>query len=106
MIDEKRPIIFIATKDKFFPTVKGGIEQVISRYSSLVVMKINVVNRNSKPILLCSEGNDDLPDDLIKLKVPATEDCLQVLLNIVPLQLLAYHIAVLLVSLNTLCYLK
>jgi len=41
-----------------------------------------------------NEGDNNLPKDLPKLEVPRTVDALQGLLNMVPLQLLSYHLAV------------
>jgi len=81
LIDEQMPIVFVATKDRFYDRVKSGMEQVIAR--------------KGRPILLCSEDDQSLPKELAKIPVPNTEDCLQPLVNIVPLQLLAYHVAVL-----------
>jgi len=82
LIDEKLPIIFVATKDHLYDRVKSGFEQVIAR--------------KGKPIIICNEGDDSIPSsDLVKLEVPSTLDCLQCIVNIVPLQLLSFHIAVL-----------
>jgi len=80
LIDETMPIVFVATKDRFYDRVKSGFEQVTAR--------------KGKPVMLCSDGDESIPSSLSKIRLPVTEDCLQVLLNIVPMQLLAYHIAV------------
>jgi glutamine---fructose-6-phosphate transaminase (isomerizing) len=43
----------------------------------------------------CSnEGDSNLPKDLPKIEVPRTVDAVQGLLNMIPLQLLSYHVAV------------
>jgi len=79
LIDETMPIVFVATKDRFYDRVKSGFEQVVAR--------------KGKPIVICSEGDDSLPSNLTTLRLPVSEDCLQVLVNIIPMQLLSYHIA-------------
>jgi len=81
LIDEKLPIIFVATKDHLYDKVKSGFEQVAAR--------------KGKPIIICTEGDDSIPSELTKLEVPGTVDCLQCIVNIIPLQLLSYHVAVL-----------
>lgn len=80
LIDKHLPIIFVATKDKFYDKVKNGFQQVTAR--------------NGEPIIICSKGDLSIPPKLVKLEVPATVDCLQAVVNIIPLQLLSYHIAV------------
>lgn len=41
-----------------------------------------------------NEGDTSLPMDLPKIEVPRTVDAVQGLLNMIPLQLLSYHLAV------------
>ena len=41
-----------------------------------------------------NEGDTSLPTDLPKIEVPRTVDAVQGLLNMIPLQLLSYHLAV------------
>jgi len=81
LIDENLPIIFVATKDRVYDKVKSGFEQVTAR--------------QGKPLILCTEGDSSIPSHFAKLEVPGTVDCLQGLINIIPLQLLSYHIALL-----------
>jgi len=81
LIDEHLPIIFVATKDRVYDKVKSGFEQVTAR--------------KGKPIIICTEGDTSIPNTLTKLEVPATVDCLQGVVNIIPLQLLSYHVALL-----------
>eukprot|EP00761_Pharyngomonas_kirbyi_P011547 gb/GECH01011572.1/.p1 GENE.gb/GECH01011572.1/~~gb/GECH01011572.1/.p1 ORF type:complete len:694 (+),score=149.69 gb/GECH01011572.1/:1-2082(+) len=82
MIDEDVPILLIATRDTVFAKVENAINQVLSR--------------SGRPILLCHEG-DDYVADMVEhsIPVPKTSDALQCILNIVPIQLLSYHLAVL-----------
>lgn len=82
LVDDKLPIIAFATKDSLFPKVVSAIEQVTAR--------------EGRPIIICNEGHDVLADGkaLATLHVPLTVDCLQGLLNIIPLQLMSYWLAV------------
>ncbi len=54
-----------------------------------------VAARGGLPFLMLSEGQhlDGFPEERV-MRVPATIDCLQGLVNIIPLQLLSYQIAV------------
>ncbi|KAK9469604.1 hypothetical protein V1512DRAFT_201950 [Lipomyces arxii] len=83
LVDENLPIIVLATHDSLFPKVMSAVEQVIAR--------------SGNPILLCNKGENAL-SKLHKtyrtLEVPATVDCLQGLLNVIPLQLMSYWLAV------------
>ncbi|ODQ67178.1 isomerising glucosamine-fructose-6-phosphate aminotransferase [Nadsonia fulvescens var. elongata DSM 6958] len=79
LVDENLPIIALATRDSLFPKVISAIEQVTAR--------------SGKPIVICNKG-DFKDHDLQTLEVPATVDCLQGLLNVIPLQLASYHLAV------------
>ncbi|KAK9471782.1 uncharacterized protein V1510DRAFT_418995 [Dipodascopsis tothii] len=85
LVDEDLPIIVLATKDSLFPKVVSSVEQVIAR--------------KGNPILICNEGEHPVsrPADksLRTLEVPATVDCLQGVLNVIPLQLMSYWLAVL-----------
>ncbi|EDO15084.1 hypothetical protein Kpol_431p11 [Vanderwaltozyma polyspora DSM 70294] len=85
LVDEDLPIIAFGTRDSLFPKVVSSIEQVTAR--------------KGKPIIICNE-NDEVwkkkcdKINLVKLEVPQTVDCLQGLLNIIPLQLMSYWLAV------------
>ena len=46
-----------------------------------------------QPIVICNTDDDNFPRDNTVIRVPKTIDCLQGLLNIIPLQLLSYHLA-------------
>jgi len=80
LVDETMPIIFIATKDSLFDKVKIAFSEVTTR--------------KGIPIVVCSEGDDSISDAYSKIEVPTTVDCLQGVVNIIPLQLLSYHMAV------------
>ncbi|CAH8281277.1 glucosamine--fructose-6-phosphate aminotransferase (isomerizing) [Mariniflexile fucanivorans] len=83
LIDENMPIIVIATK-------KGHYEKVVSNIQE-------IKSRKGKIIGIVTEGDTqvrELADHVIE--VPDTLESLSPLLTTIPLQLLSYHIAVLL----------
>jgi len=83
LIDENMPIVVIATK-------KGHYEKVVSNIQE-------IKSRKGKIIGIVTEGDiqvKDLADHVIE--VPETLEPLTPLLTTIPLQLLSYHIAVLL----------
>ncbi|CAD6568415.1 MAG: glutamine--fructose-6-phosphate transaminase (isomerizing) [Cyphobasidiales sp. Tagirdzhanova-0007] len=80
LIDEHMPVILVMTQDSLYPKVQSALQQVRARKGA--------------PIILANEGDTGMDDEAKVLRVPRTVDCLQGLLNIVPLQLLSYHIAV------------
>lgn len=82
LIDEDMPVIFIATRDNSYAKVLSNIEEVRSR--------------KGKVIAIANEGDDEisrLADHVIF--IPAASAPVTPLLSVVPLQLLAYHIATL-----------
>lgn len=77
------PVLAIMTKNQLYEKMRSNIEEVRAR--------------GSKIILIASEDDADayeLGDDV--LFVPKTMELLEPLLNTIPLQLFAYHVAVLL----------
>ena len=83
LIDENMPIVVIATK-------KGHYEKVVSNIQE-------IKSRKGKIIGIVTEGDVDvreLADHVIE--IPETLESLSPLLTTIPLQLLSYHIAVLL----------
>ena len=82
LIDENMPVVVIAPRDSVYKKVLSNIEEVKAR--------------GGRVIAITTEGNGDLvglADHIIT--VPHTREMLQPVLTVVPLQLLAYHIAVL-----------
>ncbi|HEY9186187.1 MAG TPA: glutamine--fructose-6-phosphate transaminase (isomerizing) [Salegentibacter sp.] len=83
LIDEQMPVIVIATK-------KGHYEKVVSNIQE-------IKSRKGKIIAVVTQGDEevrDLADHVIE--VPETMELLTPLLTTIPLQLLSYHIAVML----------
>lgn len=55
-----------------------------------------VLARRGRPIIVCSAGDEEVRRLAYRvIEVPASVDCLQSVINVVPLQLLAFHLAVL-----------
>ncbi|KAL5058647.1 hypothetical protein RYX36_030251 [Vicia faba] len=84
LVDESLPIVVIATRDACFSKQQSVIQQLHARRGRLIV--------------LCSEGDaaSVCPGKSCRtIEVPQVEDCLQPVINVVPLQLLAYHLTVL-----------
>ncbi len=82
LIDDEMPVVFIAPRDSVYAKVVLNIEEVKTR--------------GGRVIALVTNGDNDLIDKVDHLiRVPKTLPLLQPVLNAVPLQLLAYYIAVL-----------
>ncbi|HKK61956.1 MAG TPA: glutamine--fructose-6-phosphate transaminase (isomerizing), partial [Bacteroidales bacterium] len=81
LIDENMPVVFIATKDSSYEKIVSNIQEVKAR--------------NGIVIAIVTEG-----DDVIKkmadhtIEIPETNPSLVSLLSSIPLQLIAYYIAV------------
>jgi len=82
LIDENMPVLFVAPKDHVYGKVCSNMQEVRARQGRIIAVT--------------SEGNGDLGALAEEqLRVPATLPLLSPILTIIPLQLLAYHIAVL-----------
>lgn len=82
LIDENMPVVFIATKDSTYEKITSNIEEVKAR--------------SGRVIAIATEGDQDIKkraDHVIY--VPPTLEFLTPILTIIPLQLLAYYIAIL-----------
>jgi glutamine---fructose-6-phosphate transaminase (isomerizing) len=88
LIDENLPVVIIATRDANNPGSMLRYEKTISNLKE-------VKARSGVVIALATEGDEDIQEaaDHV-LYVPAAPEELLPILEIVPLQLLAYHIAV------------
>ncbi|CAM6062631.1 unnamed protein product [Sphagnum tenellum] len=84
LVDENLPIIVVATRDATCSKQQSVIQQLQARKGRLIVM--------------CTKGDANLmcPNGSYRfIEVPQLQDCLQPIINIVPFQLLAYHLTVL-----------
>ncbi len=82
LIDEDMPVVFVAPYDEVYPKVAANMEEVKAR--------------GGRTIVITTQGNGELRDvaDHI-LQVPPLPSLLTPIVTVVPLQLLAYHMAVL-----------
>lgn len=81
LVDAELPVIFVATHHKL--------------YKKIISNMMEVKSRGGKIIAIVTEGDEEvrsIADSIIE--VPQTDACLVPLLSVIPLQLLAYHIAV------------
>ena len=82
LIEEGLPVIVIAPKDKYYEKTLSNMQEVISR--------------GGKIFLLTDNKKDALSENIrFGLRVPRLDDLLSGILFTVPLQLLAYHVALL-----------
>ena len=82
LVDEQTPSVFIVPRCGIYPKVLSNLAEVKARRGPVIA--------------IACEGDQkiaELADDVIY--VPDVEECLQPLVTSIPLQLLAYHIAVL-----------
>ncbi len=81
LIDENMPVVFVATKDSIYDKVINNIEEVKAR--------------RGKVIAIATEGDEDIRKvaDFV-VYVPKTIDVLVPILTVIPLQLMAYYLAV------------
>ena len=81
LIDSDMPVVVIATRNSMYEKVLSNIQEIKAR--------------KGKIIAFVTKGDDTISrmvDEVIEL--PDTKECLEPLLATIPLQLLAYHIAV------------
>jgi glutamine---fructose-6-phosphate transaminase (isomerizing) len=82
LIDESMPVVFLCTNKSAHEKIVSNIQEVKARKGKVIA----IVNPGDKEVA-------DLADYIIE--VPETDEVLSPLVTIVPLQLLAYHIALL-----------
>ncbi len=80
LIDEDLPVVAIALKDSMYKKIRSNMEEVRARAGVVIA--------------IATDGDDEITgkaDEVIR--IPAVEELLSPVLAVVPLQLLAYHIA-------------
>jgi glucosamine--fructose-6-phosphate aminotransferase (isomerizing) len=81
LIDDEMPVVVIATKNELYEKVVSNIQEIKAR--------------RARVIAIVSEGDETIKkmaDAIIEL--PKTLECLEPLLATIPLQLLAYYVAI------------
>jgi len=87
LIDENLPVVIVATRDSRDAASRVCYEKTISNL-------MEVKARSGKVIALATEGDDEIKHNADHvLYIPPAPKELSAILEIVPLQLLAYHIA-------------
>jgi glucosamine--fructose-6-phosphate aminotransferase (isomerizing) len=82
LIDEHMPVVVLVPKNATYEKVVSNMEEVIAR--------------GGRVIAVCTAGDEELKKKAeVVLEIPAADEFLAPLLLSVPLQLLAYHVAVL-----------
>jgi len=84
LIDEKMPVVAIAPNDHVFEKMIGNVQEAKARGGSVIAITTEGDNRMA-PVL---DAND------VNLPMPATTALLTPIIMTIPLQMLAYHIAV------------
>ena len=81
LIDENMPVVFIAPKDSTYEKILSNIQEVRARGGRIIAV---------------ADNGDGEVDKLVDytIKIPRTIEMLTPILTSIPLQLLAYHIAV------------
>ncbi len=81
LIDEEMPVVFIATKDSTYDKIVSNIQEVRAR--------------RGRVIAIVTKGDDYIKEMAeFVIEVPSTPEVLVPIVAVVPLQILAYHIAV------------
>jgi len=82
LIDSEMPVVFIAPRDKTYSKILSNIEEVKARGGQIIA----IVNDDVQQMRESTE---------YVIRIPETADVLTPILSVIPLQLLAYHIALL-----------
>lgn len=81
LIDEEMPVVFMATNQSAYEKIISNVQEVKARKGKVIA----IVHKGDKEL-------SRLADHVIE--VPETEEVLSPLISSIPLQLLAYHIAI------------
>jgi glucosamine--fructose-6-phosphate aminotransferase (isomerizing) len=81
LIDRDMPVVVLSTRDSTYDKIKGNVQEIKAR--------------SGRVLAIVTEGDHEISEmaDHV-ITVPPTVDPISPLLNVIPLQLLAYHIAV------------
>uniref|UniRef100_A0A5F8HAX5 glutamine--fructose-6-phosphate transaminase (isomerizing) n=1 Tax=Monodelphis domestica TaxID=13616 RepID=A0A5F8HAX5_MONDO len=82
LVDKLMPVIMIIMRDNTYAKCQNALQQVVAR--------------QGRPVVICDkEDTETIKNTKRTIKVPHSVDCLQGILSVIPLQLLAFHLAVL-----------
>ena len=81
LVDKEMPIVFLATRQPLYDKIVSNMQEVHSRQGRIVAVTTEA-----------DEAVKRIAQDIIE--IPSTLDCLEPLLSVLPMQMLAYHVAV------------
>ncbi len=81
LVDENLPVVFVATKDKYYEKIVSNVQEIKARKG--MVVAVATIGDNVIP-----EMSNDV------MYVPDADEALAPLLSVIPLQLLSYYIGV------------
>ena len=81
LISQEMPVVVIAPRCGTYEKIVSNIQEIKARHGKVIA----VVSEGDKLVRSIADYT---------LTIPETEECLTPLLTVIPLQLLAYHIAV------------
>ena len=79
LVDEKLPVVFVATKDSYYQKIVSNVQEIKAR--------------KGKVIAIATAGDEIIPgmaDDT--MLVPDADEVIAPLLSVIPLQLLSYYV--------------
>ena len=81
LVDKNMPVIIIATRDKSYDKIVYNIQEIKARKGIVIAV--------------VTQGDSLIPNMVdFTIEVPDTHELMMPLLSVIPLQLLAYHVAV------------
>jgi glucosamine--fructose-6-phosphate aminotransferase (isomerizing) len=81
LVDNKLPVVFVATKDKYYEKIVSNVQEIKARKGMVIAV--------------ATEGDEIIPgmaDDV--MFVPDADETLAPILSVIPLQLLSYYIGI------------
>jgi len=81
LIDEEMPVVVIATKNELHDKVLSNIQEIKARHARVIA----IISKGDETVKKLADAAIELPE---------TEKCLEPLLASIPLQLLAYYVAI------------
>lgn len=91
LIDKNMPVVFIATKDEIYDKILSNILEVKAREGRVIAITTEGDNRLKAKADNCDASNCTVVDHVIE--IPETISMLTPVLSVIPLQLLAYYMA-------------
>ena len=93
LVDENMPVVVMCTKEQNFASASSPVNALYPKVKSSLQQ---VLARHGRPIVIMNDEDMDIVQSVHHVvRVPKVLDCLQTIINIIPIQLLAYHLGVL-----------